>query len=205
MVKYSRNIAINWACAKGLLDCLEQATDRLKELIADGTEVHQNVRPVFFCAALRTAEEREYRYVWNRALGTEDSEMRNILLEALSCTRNEALLKRFVHSTLNSTSDSFAIYRDGEHARILTNTYQNSEQGLDIVMDFIKDNADELRSVHTVAVLQSLVNGIGLRITSEHHLEHVSIEFIRENSKISILFENLYFYFNSTLLHDQCR
>lgn len=163
--KYSRNIAIDWACSMGSQLCRRAANTALRVIMASDGEFHQNVRNVLYCASLRNGDRDDYEFVWNRLLTSNDHAYRNILISALSCTSMDEVLLEFLNSSLNSTNTGDFEYRTGEHIRIFNSVYQSGSEGLNIALTYLVSNLEEAALTYGRNNIGDIIIGIVERIT----------------------------------------
>lgn len=175
--KYSRNIAISWACNMGSTNCRRDATLALRAIIASDGEFHQNVRDVLYCAALRNGDRYDYEFVWNRLLTLNNQDYRNMLINALGCTSTNVLLQEFLNSSLNSTNSGDLVYRTGEHIRIFNAVYQSGFQGLNIALAFLRTNLEEAALTYGRNNIGNIIIGIAERISLYTQSSEVSLPF----------------------------
>lgn len=191
--KYSRNIAISWACNMGSIHCRTDTLSALRSIIATNGEFHQNVRDVLYCAALRSGDRNDYEFVWERMSNYDDQAYRNILINALGCTSTNELLEEFLNSSLNSTnSRNGTEYRTGEHIRIFNAVYQSGVQGLNLALPFLITNLEEAAITFGRNNIAGIVIGIAERISlysqsnEVRQLRHFS--FLRKTYKEKFLY-----------------
>ncbi len=159
--KYSRNIAIAWACNVVSVACRTDSLSALRSIISANGEFHQNVRNVLYCAALRSGNSNDFNFVWDRLLSSASQEYRSTLINALACTSTDTLLEQYLNSTLNSTnSGDMVVYLPGEHLRIFTAVYQSGVRGLNLAIPFLRSNLDEAAITFGRNSIASLVIGI---------------------------------------------
>lgn len=179
MKKYSRSLAISWACHMGTSTCRRDTNLALKSIIASNGEFHQNLRNVLYCAALRSGDIFDYVFVWNRLLASNDQAYRDMLINALGCTPNNGLLHDLLNSSLNSTNSGDFEYRPGEHIRIFNAVYQSGIQGLNIALSFLRSNLEEAALTFGRNNIGGLVIGIAERITL--YTQSTEVHFARVN------------------------
>lgn len=185
--KYLRNILINWACLADLKICHSQTTKRLKEILQKNIEFHQNVRESIYCAALRTAIPEDYNEVWDRFMYSNDTDYRNNLITALSCTFNQNSLQIYLHSTLSTYNNQPVAYWSGEHLKIFTAVYQSGQSGLIMAIRLLKANLQESASTFGANNIPGILKGIGQRVVSEDVGNYVNHFFFIIQSKKLIL------------------
>lgn len=172
--KYARTIAINWACNMGSDHCRSDATRELRSLIASGRDFHQNVRDVAYCAAIRSANQNDFDSVWNRLLASDDATLRNLLLNALGCSTARQQLLGYIRTSLNSTSDRDIVYRSGEPLRVFNAVYQNGLTGLEIAVEFLRENIQEAYTTFGSGNFANALTGLAQRIGNDQLIREVS-------------------------------
>lgn len=175
MRKYSRTIALNWACNMGSVHCRSDATRELRTLITNGGDFHQNVRDVLYCASLRSGNQNDFDFVWNRLLNSNDAATRNLLLTALGCSTTRQQLVGYIRSSINSTNDRDIVYRAGEPLRVFNAVYQGGLLGLETSIQFLQDNTQEAYSTYGSANFGNTITGLAQRIGNEQLIGQVSI------------------------------
>ncbi|KAM7414030.1 hypothetical protein PAMA_019041 [Pampus argenteus] len=98
----SQIIAIKMACSNGLPECLEMAGKKYAAWM-NGTinEIHPNLRSVIYCQAVAVGGKEEWEFAWEKFQNSNETSEKEQLLEALSCTKEVWLLKRYLEYTLN--------------------------------------------------------------------------------------------------------
>lgn len=162
--KYARALAINWACNTGNEHCVTTSNARLTQVLGTNDELHQNVRGVLYCAALRNNTVEAFNQVWDRLLATTDAANRIQLFTALGCTRNEESLERYLNSSLASTNSENIVYNNGDYVRVFTAVYQGSQVGLKKAIQFLTVNLAEARDRYGAL---SVITGMANLVVSE--------------------------------------
>lgn len=174
MRKYSRTIAVNWACNMGSEHCRSDAIRELRSIMTNGADFHQNVRDVLYCASLRNGSQVEFDFVWNRLLNSQDAAARNLLLTALGCSTSRQLLTEYIRSSLNSTNDRNIQYGAGEPLRVFNAVYQSGLLGLEIAVQFLFENSQEAYSTYGSSNFGNALTGIAQRIGNERLIVQVT-------------------------------
>lgn len=141
--KFLREFTIDWACRVRSVHCRSDATRRLRQLITNGTEFHQNVRHVLYCAGLWSGNSNDFNFVWNRLLESEDVTERYIYINSLGCSMSRQLLTEYLRPSLNSTNSRNIEYRESEQIYILLAVCNNGLFGFEIALEFLIENAVE--------------------------------------------------------------
>lgn len=137
---HARNIAIDWACKSGLEACTKQTSVLLTQNV-NGTDIHPDLQSVVYCNGLRTADEATFNFIMNKLEKSLDQGERTLLISALGCSQNSALLNMYLSKALTDT------FRLQERLRVLTAVTVNGKIGLDLTMDFIVKNAKTMEEV----------------------------------------------------------
>ena len=67
------------------------------------TRVPLDLRPVVYCTALKNGKEKEWSFLWKRYVTSNVGSEKTMIITALSCTREQCLLLRYLDWSLNST------------------------------------------------------------------------------------------------------
>lgn len=110
-------------------------------------EIHQNVRGVLYCAALRKPTVAEYDAIWLRLVSSTNAALRTTLFTALGCTQEKDLLKRYLSSALPSTNVENVQYGPGDHLRVFNAVYQGSQFGVREGIAFLAAHVHEANTI----------------------------------------------------------
>lgn len=172
--KYVRSIAIQWACKLGVSQCQTDALNELNAVIQTGIDVHQNVRDVLYCAALRNGNDNDFHNVWNYMQSSTVSGTRNILINALGCSFTPTLLSEFLNSSLPSLNSNNVSYTLNERINVFNAVYQGSPIGLELAVQFLFENNFEAFSTYGSDNLQNIYIGLANRIVNDGLIIQVS-------------------------------
>lgn len=171
--KYSRTIAINWACNLGSVHCRSDANRELRGLMETGGDFHQNLRDVLYCAALRAGSPNDFDFILNRLLNSDVTATRNLLITALGCSSSSRQLREFIRSSVNSTNDSDVVYRAGEPLRVFNAVYQGGLIGLEVAIEFLMVNAREAYNTYGANNFGTILTSMAQRIGNQQLIEQV--------------------------------
>jgi len=62
-----------------------------------------NLRPTVYCTAIRMGKEPEWSFLWQRYVKSNVGSEKSMIIHALSCSREQWLLNRYLEWSLNST------------------------------------------------------------------------------------------------------
>lgn len=142
----------------GSVHCRSDATRRLRQLITNGREFHQNIRYVLYCAALRSANSNDFHFVWNRLLSSDDPEQRYQLKQIMGCVTSRAFLNQLLRSTLDSTNTDNVVYVGNEQYDVFRSVYENGILGLELTLDFMIENPVEAFQTYNSIVPYFLID-----------------------------------------------
>lgn len=175
--KYARPIAIQWACKLGVENCQTDAAKELNATIESGSDFHQNVREVTYCAALRNGSANDFHNIWNRMQGSNQSATRSLLINSLGCSSEPTVLLEFINSSLPSSNSNNVTYTFAERISVFNAVYQGNVIGLEIAVEFLLENNYEAFTTYGADNLQNIYLGMANRIGRDGLIIQVSIRF----------------------------
>lgn len=97
-----------------------------------------NLRPIVYCTAIRMGKEAEWSFLWKRYANSNVGAEKTMIISALSCSREQWLLNRYLDWSLNST-----LVRK-QDATILFNGVAQQEIGYHLARNFFYDRIDDI-------------------------------------------------------------
>ncbi|EAT35030.1 AAEL012783-PA [Aedes aegypti] len=182
--KLTRNILINWACQVGSEDCLTQTNSQLAEVVSNKTkDIDPNLKGVVYCNGLRNADRNTFQYVLDRMHRSQDPSDRMLLISALGCSENTALLEMYLATSLDETGD-FG-YRGQERSRVFSAVYVNGRVGLETAMKFLDANAATIDRLYNGGsfggrAIGSAVTGMARRVVNKEQYD----DFLAMNTRL---------------------
>lgn len=176
--KYARTIAIPLACKVGVVSCQYDALREFNATIQSGADFHQNVRDVSYCAALRNGSVDDFHNVWSRMQRSNESATRNLLINSLGCSSIPAALSEFINSSLPSSNNNNVSYTLAERISVFNSVYQGNVVGLEIAVQFLRDNNYEAYTTYGGDNLQNIYVGMASRIGSDRLIIQASVSFV---------------------------
>ncbi|XP_047471492.1 aminopeptidase N-like [Penaeus chinensis] len=98
-----------------------------------------DLRGGFICMAIRTSGEKEWNFVWNEYMKSNDALDKATLLRSLACTKNGNILSRFLEMAINPDSG----IRMDDIGIILQSIDKNSE-GESVAWNFLKKHWNDI-------------------------------------------------------------
>ncbi|XP_075168274.1 aminopeptidase N [Haematobia irritans] len=134
--KFTRNVVINMACLAGIESCLKETNNKLKDLVEHGTPIEPNVQSQIYCNGLKQSGDKEFDFVLNRLMKSDDQALRRILISSLGCSQDEQQLKKYLASSIDMTNE----LRVQERSTILSPVYTRGSEGMTATLDFLDEN-----------------------------------------------------------------
>ncbi|XP_030049370.1 aminopeptidase Q isoform X2 [Microcaecilia unicolor] len=130
---------IREACAFGLQDCLQLATDLYQRWMKDpsNNKIPLSIRRPIYCYGIAMGSEKEWEFAWEMYKKSSSNKQKNDLIYGLSCTREPWLLYRYLQNALG-VSDFVAVDIFSSVAR--------NEIGRFIAWEFMTANWEQINS-----------------------------------------------------------
>lgn len=100
-----------------------------------------NERAVVYCTAIKYGTDDVWDFVWNRYMNANVSSEKELLLDALACSREPWILSRFLDRTLTENSG----VRKQDLIRVFV-TVSNNPIGIPITYTFLRSNWDRIKN-----------------------------------------------------------
>lgn len=95
--KQLRTNIISFACSRGVLDCVNKSKEYFTEWMnTNNNQVPPNYRQIVYCTAIREGTEIEWNFVFDQYLNETDSNIKNTLQAAMSCSRLPWLISKYL-------------------------------------------------------------------------------------------------------------
>lgn len=173
-----------WACNFGYEPCVNTAYDmftRWRNSSDPDKEnpIPANLKPVVYCTALRKGGQAEWDFAWERYLNTNVGSEKDLLLNALGCTRETWILARFLE---RSMTDSSGI-RKQDVARVFSSV-AGSIVGQPLAVHYLRDKWDRVLQYigSSMFMVSNIVRSTFKRINSKYELADLK-RFAEDNAK----------------------
>lgn len=106
---FTRIDVLNWACDFGHEDCINNAVQQFRDWRNTpnpdrNNPISPNLKSVVYCTAIRVGGQMEWDFAWQRYRSTNVASEKDLLLYALSCTRETWLLNRYLDWSVTENS-----------------------------------------------------------------------------------------------------
>lgn len=132
--KYARIVAIKWACLTGSNDCRSTLHWKLTNALHGGF-TPPNLKKAIYCDGLHAGDRKEFMFLWNKMLETQDQAERELIIQCLGCSVNPGILRELLDSLIGGNDKN---YREEERLSILESVYLENAVGLQQTMEFLK-------------------------------------------------------------------
>ncbi|XP_066252731.1 aminopeptidase N-like isoform X1 [Euwallacea similis] len=175
-----RQTVLEWSCRSPESKCVHDSRTHLRNWMAKGKTVPPNIRSVVYCTAIREGSEIEWNFVYDKYLGTTSPTEKNILLDALGCTKLKWLLSRYLDKLIDRYSITI---QDAD--RVFESVAKNKE-GMQIAFDFIRKHWNEMLNHFGDGfnILGKMVQSLAVHMNTEFQLQE--LERFRDSIKANI-------------------
>jgi len=102
--------------------------------------ISPNLKSVVYCTAIRVGGQSEWEFAWQRYRGTNVGSEKDLLLQALACTREIWLLNRFLDWAVTENSG----IRKQDATRVF-GSVANNIVGQPLAFDYFRNKWEHLR------------------------------------------------------------
>ncbi|XP_011497365.1 PREDICTED: aminopeptidase N [Ceratosolen solmsi marchali] len=181
---FTRADILTLACDLGQQDCVSNAVKQFQEWRASNNTsvsnpISPNLKSIIYCTAIRMGGESDWNFMWQQYLKSNVGSEKDLLLQALGCTRETWLLSRY----LNWASSSNSFIRKQDMTRVFASV-ANNIIGQPIAFNFFRNKWNQLKEY--LGTSFSSINGIikasTNRINSKYELKDL-VEFVNEHKE----------------------
>ncbi|XP_032687651.1 aminopeptidase N [Odontomachus brunneus] len=160
---FTRIDVLNWACDFGHEDCLLNAVQQFRNWRNTpnpdvNNPISPNLKGVVYCTAIRVGGQSEWEFAWQRYRSTNVGSEKDLLLQALGCTREPWLLNRYLDWSVTENTG----IRKQDAARVF-NAVANNVVGQPIAFSYFRNKWARLRKYFGTSLLT--VNNIAKSVT----------------------------------------
>ncbi|XP_054003259.1 aminopeptidase N isoform X2 [Hylaeus anthracinus] len=182
---FTRIDVLTWACNFGHEDCVQNAMKQFHNWRNTpnpnkNNPISPNLKTVVYCTAIRVGGQTEWDFAWQRYLETNVGSEKDLLLNALGCSRDIWLLSRYLDWTITGNSG----IRKQDVTRVVSSV-ANNNIGHSLTFNFLRNKWSRLKeyfgssSLTITNIVKSATRGINTRcelkdlldFTTEHKNE----------------------------------
>lgn len=173
---------LDWSCRSPISKCANTAHRLYREWMAGKALIGPNVRKIIYCTAIREGGQPEWEYAYYEYKRSTSPTERNVLLDALGCTKQEWLLSSYLSTLLANSTYSMRI----QDADRIFAAIANNKAGNQLAFDFLRKHWDELKSHFGEGfnIINSLIYHVSKHMNTEFQLNELKRfgEKIRDSS-----------------------
>lgn len=133
--RFTRELAIRWACQSGNEDCLKDSLEQVRLIVNQTQNIPKGLEEVIYCSGLKGVGKKDvWVGLWRKMQNSSDPEERSLIVTALGCSEDEELLKSYLEASLGSNSDTN--FRTDERLLIFSSITPSSI-GVKTVLEFL--------------------------------------------------------------------
>ena len=169
--RFARSLAINLACAAGVESCLTDVSEILENVVNNVTVISPDVQLAIYCHGLRQtrndASSTAFSFLLDVMLRSEYQAERTLIQTALGCAENAERLTEYLELALRPGEARLLLV---ERLRIFTIAVNSNELGLQVMIDFVRENFEAINEVQQ-GQSNTILSEIAIRVASVEILE----------------------------------
>ncbi|XP_011870128.1 PREDICTED: aminopeptidase N-like [Vollenhovia emeryi] len=171
---------LTWACNFDHEDCIMRAVqqfDYWRTVYNPDTDnpISPNLRSVIYCTAIRMGGRGEWEFVWQRYQKSNVGSEKNLLLQALACTREMWLLNRLLDWAVTEDSGIRKQDATGVFASVANNI-----AGESLIFDYFINNWAHIKKYLGISSLKEIIKSATKRLNTKYKLKDIK-EFMRKH------------------------
>ncbi|KAG5305888.1 AMPN Aminopeptidase, partial [Pseudoatta argentina] len=184
MTVFNRINILNWACYLDHEHCVMKAVQYFKYWRNTpnpdiNNPVPPNLKSVVYCTAIRVGGQSEWKFAWQRYLAANVESDKDLLLQALSCTREIWLLSRYLDWAVTENSG----IRKQDATRVFESVASNVA-GRSLTFDYIRNKWMDLRKYFgissSISAMNAIIPSVAGNINTKYELKAL-INFVKEH------------------------
>ncbi|KAJ2952363.1 hypothetical protein O0L34_g4648 [Tuta absoluta] len=150
-VTRNRFNVLSFACNIGHKDCITDAVNKYSGFRNNRISVNPNIRRHVYCKGIHEGSYADWRFMYQRWLGSNNQADESVMLRALGCSTDEQAVKEYLETIL--TPD----VRAQDRVNAFTFLYMGDRKNANLALQFIKERYDEIKSA---TILQASFNSV---------------------------------------------
>ncbi|KAF6203836.1 hypothetical protein GE061_002171 [Apolygus lucorum] len=172
---YKRVEVLRTACDLGHEDCVKNAVLQFQHWRSSpnpdkNNPVSPNLKSTIYCTALREGGQAEWDFAWERYLNANVGSEKQLILQALGCTRETWILSRYLHRAITEGSG----IRKQDTSTVFS-TVSNNIIGRPLAFEFVRDNWQKIKEFlgPTVFTLSNIIRFTTNDMITEYELKQL--------------------------------
>ncbi|XP_071631576.1 aminopeptidase N-like [Temnothorax longispinosus] len=171
---------LTWACNFDHEDCVTNAVQQFRYWRNNpdpdvNNPISPNLRSVVYCTAVRVGGQSEWEFIWQRYRGTNVGSEKNLLLNALACTREIWLLNQLLDWAFTENS---GIRK--QDATMVFRFIANNVVGQSLTFNYFRDKWEHLKKYLGTSSFNEVAKAATKGISTRYELKDL-VEFVKEH------------------------
>ncbi|XP_025986451.2 aminopeptidase N [Solenopsis invicta] len=182
LIIFTRINVLNWACYFGHQSCVMNAVQYYKywSTMPDPdiyNPIPPNLKSVVYCTAVRIGGQSVWEFIWQRYLNTNVGSEKDLLLEALACTKEVWLLYRYLDWAFTENSG----IRKQDAIQVFELVASNVA-GQPIAFDYFRNKWAHIKKYFGMSLqrINAIIKYAGIKINTVYELKDM-VEFAKEH------------------------
>ncbi|XP_076764228.1 putative aminopeptidase-2 [Xylocopa sonorina] len=137
-----RNELNKWACNYGHDDCVKIFTNIFQQWRQHNVTIAPNQHPVAYCMGVKHGTKEDWEFLWNEYYNSNSATQQIVILQALGCTEDAALLEKYLLYALKSFEVSRIRMQD--NSAVFSAVSGSGITGAKFVLDFVANHLAEM-------------------------------------------------------------
>ncbi|KAL6443889.1 hypothetical protein ACFW04_001722 [Cataglyphis niger] len=138
--KLNREMILQWACKLNNKECVKNSKDLF---MAWQNNIYKripcNARSAVYCTAIKEGNTFDWNFLYQQYLNTNFDSERKIIMNALGCSTDKAMLKSYLQAAIQEYNTA-AIIRRQDVSAVFASVYSASQLGVTVTLDFLITN-----------------------------------------------------------------
>ncbi|XP_050466418.1 putative aminopeptidase-2 [Cataglyphis hispanica] len=142
--KLNREMILQWACKLNNKECVKNSKDLFMAWRKNiQKRIPCNARPAVYCTAIKEGNILDWNFLYEQYLNTNFDSERKIIINALGCSTDKAVLKIYLQAAIQKYNTA-AIIRRQDVSAVFASVYSASQLGVNFTLDFLITNISEV-------------------------------------------------------------
>ncbi|XP_039306626.1 uncharacterized protein LOC105193936 [Solenopsis invicta] len=164
LTKILRMHTRKWACKLNIANCTFNAEKYFREKHS-GTIIPPNYRDAVYCTIMRMDKtNNSYEYLWSEYIQSNVDTDKLVILNSLACSEKKDILEQLIWDAIKENSE----IRYQDSAKVISNIYDASLIGVEVVMKMIETHYDRIlrRHFNDYTRIASIVSALASRLST---------------------------------------
>ncbi|XP_050542648.1 aminopeptidase N-like isoform X2 [Daktulosphaira vitifoliae] len=169
---YKRFNTLSCACELGHIDCIRNAVVQFQNWRStphpeNNNPISPNLKAIIYCVAISYGGEEEWDFTWSMYKLTKTVSEKDLLLDALGCSRETWILTRFLDYALQNNS----IIKSQDLSKVFY-ALTNKIAGQEVAWNYVRDNWRTLKSSlsSSFSVISEIVKSVTHHFNTKNDL-----------------------------------